>query len=372
MTVAQHIGQLAHLLGIGNGLVEGDAEIVGAQNRQIRIVGLQVLIAVTVDHRQIVVVVLLRDKASGVLAEGPDLVLKRPGIANQFGLIQHPVHHFHDLVAYLHPNADVHRAGCVSDIVFGAELFQPVRTAAARGHNGMLCNDLLVGLSVGNGDAFAYIIFQNNVGALVAEQNLHTLLQQILFDGKVQALRLLRPQVADGAVHQLQARLNGVLADLLALGVVAKTLDMLVGAEVQIDLVSVVDGLLSQILSDQGRQIAAHLIGKRQLSIGKCSRAGKAGGNVAVGLAVHTVSRFVLGAVALFHALSLLHHNDLLLAALLQHFKSGKNTGGACANHHNVCVHYLSPYLSGSCYLTDSSTACRTSDSGGTGRGSFI
>ena len=59
VAVTQHVGQLTHLLGIGDRLVEGDAEIVGAQNRQIRIVRLQVLIAMAVDHRQIVVVVLL-------------------------------------------------------------------------------------------------------------------------------------------------------------------------------------------------------------------------------------------------------------------------------------------------------------------------
>ena len=36
--------------------------------------------------------------------------------AHQLGLVQHPVHHLHDLVADLHPDADVHSAGGVGDV----------------------------------------------------------------------------------------------------------------------------------------------------------------------------------------------------------------------------------------------------------------
>ena len=37
---------------------------------------------------------------NGILAEGPDLILERPGPAHQLGLVQHAVHRLHDLVAH--------------------------------------------------------------------------------------------------------------------------------------------------------------------------------------------------------------------------------------------------------------------------------
>ncbi|MPM15871.1 hypothetical protein SDC9_62245 [bioreactor metagenome] len=235
----------------------------------------------------------------------------------------------------------------MGNIVLGAQTLQPVRTPAAGGHHGMLRQNLLLRLPVGNGNALAHVVLQNDVGALIAKQDFHPMLLQIPLDGKIQALGLLRAEVPDGAVHQLQPRLNGVLADFLALKVVAKSLDMLVRAEIQINLVGVVDCLLGQVLSHQRGKIAAHLIGKRQLSVGKGPRAGKSGGNVAIGLAVHAIARFVLGTVALFHALALLHHHNFLFTALFEHLQRGKNTGRARAHNHNVCVHRFSPYFPG-------------------------
>ena len=173
LAVGQHVGQLAHLLCVGDGLVEGDGEVVGAQDGEVRVVALQVLVGVAVHHRQVVVVVLLADEAAGVLAEGADLVLEGLGIAHQLGLVQHPVHHLHDLVADLHPDADVHGAGGVGDVVLGAELLQPVGAPAAGGHHGVLGVDLQVGLAVGDGHALADLVLQDQVAALIAEVHLH-------------------------------------------------------------------------------------------------------------------------------------------------------------------------------------------------------
>ena len=50
--------------------------------------------------------------------------------------------------------------------------------------------------------------------------------------------------------------------------------------------------------------------------------------NVAEGLAVHALVRFVLGAVAVFNGLPLFHHDDFMAtSALLDHFQSGEDTG---------------------------------------------
>ena len=131
---------------------------------------------VAVHDGEVVVVVLLAHDSAGVLAEGTDLVLEGPGIAYQLGLVQDPVYGLHDLIAHLHTDTDIHSAGGVSDVVLGAELFQPVGTPAAGGHHGVLGVDLHVHLAVGHGNALADVIFQNQVAALVAKVHLYAVL----------------------------------------------------------------------------------------------------------------------------------------------------------------------------------------------------
>ena len=122
VTRCQHIGQLAHLLRIGNGLVKGIAEIVGAQDRQVGIVRLQFLIGMAVNHRQVVVVILLGHKAARVLAEGAHLVFERLGITYELGFVENVVYLLHNLVSHLYPHAYIHRARSVGDSVFFARL----------------------------------------------------------------------------------------------------------------------------------------------------------------------------------------------------------------------------------------------------------
>ena len=136
-----------------------------------------------------------------------------------------------------------------------------------------------------------------------------------------------------------------MLADLLALLVIAETLNVLVRTEIQIDLVSVVDGLLGHLRGDEGGQVAAYLIAEGQLAVGKRTGAGEAGGDMAVGLAVDALFRLVLGAVPVFHRLSLLHHDNFLPAALFDHFQRGENAGGAGADNHNIRIHHSSCLL---------------------------
>jgi len=149
---------------------------VGAEDRQVGVVALLLLVGVAVDHRQVVVIVFLTDKAAGVLAEGADLILEGPGITHQLGLVQDPVYGLHDLIADLHTDTDIHSAGGVSDVVLRAELFQPVGTPAAGSDHGVLGVDLHVHLAVGHGNALADVIFQNQVAALVAEVHLYAVL----------------------------------------------------------------------------------------------------------------------------------------------------------------------------------------------------
>ena len=74
-------------------------------------------------------------------------------------------------------------------------------------------------------------------------------------------------QMADGAVHQLEARLDGVFADFPDLLAGVDALHMGVGAEIQIDFVGVVNQLLGKVFPDEGGQVAPHLIGQAQLAV---------------------------------------------------------------------------------------------------------
>ena len=329
MACAQHIGQLAHLLGVGDGLVEGLGKVVGHQNGKVGVRALLFLEAVAVDHRKVVVVVFLRHKAAGILAEGAHLVLPRLRVADELGLIQHLVHLFHHLIAALHTHADVHCAGLVGDVVLCAELFQPVCAAASGADDHLVRVHRQQAVAVLQQHALAAFLFQNDVLALGIEAHLHAVVRQIVLDGQIQLLRLLGAQMADGAVHQLQTRMDGVFADLLDVLTGVNALHMGVGAELQIDLIGVVDELLRKLLSDEGGQVAAHLIGQAQLAVRERARTGKAGGDGAGGAAVDAVAHFGFGAVALFHGLALFHQQHLLFAAVAQQLHSGKDAGRA-------------------------------------------
>ena len=311
----------------------------GAEDGQVGVVTFQLLVAVAVDHRQIVVVVLLADKAPGVLAEGAHLVLEGPGMPHQLRLVEDPVHRLHDLAAHLHPHADVHRARLVGDVVLGAQALQPVGPPAARGNHRMAGQNLLLPAVLAHLHPPAHVPLQNKIGTLAAEEQLHAVLQQVLFNGVVEVLGLLRAQVADGAVHQLQPRPDGPPADGLDLLRVAQALHVAVRAELQVDAVGVVDGLLGLVRTNEAGQIAPHLAAEGQLAVGEGPGPGEAGGNVAVGLAAHALARLALGTAAVLHRPALLHNENPLPAALFQHLQGCEDAGGPCADDDNVSVH---------------------------------
>lgn len=83
-----------------------------------------------VDDGEVVIIVLLRHEAAGVLTERAHLVLERGRVADELGLVQHAVDRLHDLVAHLDAHADIDRAGLVLHAVLEADLLQPVGAAA--------------------------------------------------------------------------------------------------------------------------------------------------------------------------------------------------------------------------------------------------
>ena len=104
----------------------------------------------SVYNGEIVVVILLTDKAAGVLTEGAHFVLEGTRIADEFGFVKNLVYLLHDLVAHLDAHADVDRSRVVSNVVLGAEMLEPVGAAATRRDDGMLCFHVIFDLAVGD------------------------------------------------------------------------------------------------------------------------------------------------------------------------------------------------------------------------------
>ena len=148
-----------------------------------------------------------------------------------------------------------------------------------------------------------------------------------------------RAEMADRAAHEPQSRADGARADGLDLLGLDLALDVLVRAEFEIDTVRIFDGLLRRVRADERGQIAADLVAERKLAVGEGARAGKAGRDGAVGLAVEAAFCFRLGAVAVFHGLALFDDGDLFAAAETKHFHRGEDAGRAGADNDDVCFH---------------------------------
>ena len=334
---AQHVGQLAHLLRVGDGLVERLGKIVADEDGQVGVAAFLLFKAVAVDDGEVVVVVFLRDEPAGVLAEGAHLVAPRRRVADEFALIQNLVDGLHDFVAALDPHADVDGAGLVGDVVLGAEFFQPVGAAAAGGDDDLAGGLLAHAVFAAQPHAGAHRAVQQDVLALGLKAHLDAGGEQMVLDVEVELLRLLGAEVADGAVDELQPRLDGALADVLDLGALVDALDLGVGAKFQVDAVGVVDEGLGQLLANEVGQLAADLAGQRQLAVRERPRAGKPGGDGAGRLAVDADAGLVFGAVALFDRFAFFHQQNAVGAgAFAQQLQRGKDAGRAGAYNDQV------------------------------------
>ena len=344
MTRSEHIGQLSDLLRVFDRLIERHIEVVRAKDCKIGIVGFQLLIGMSVDDGEIVVVILLTDKAAGILTEGAHLVFERLRIPDQLRLIQHRIDLFHNLVANLDAHADIDRARHVIDVVVCAGFFQPFRAAASRRHNGSRRKDFKGFLSVRNLHTEALAVLDDDIRALIAEKDIDAMAQKILFDGIIEVLRLFRSEMADRAVHKLEPRLNRTLADILFRLIVGDALHVLVRTELQIDFIRIINRSLHDVLPDKSRQVAAHLIAERKLAVGKRARAGKTRRDMAVRLAAHAPLCFFLRAVTVFNRTPLFDDRNFLPASLSDHFNRGKNPRRTCADDDNIRFHVSLPY----------------------------
>ena len=284
------------------------------------------------------VVIFLAHKAAGILAEGAHLVFEGAGIADELGFIEHLVDQLHDLAAHLDAHADVHGAGLMGDAVLGANFFQPVCAAPSRGDDGVLRAQFPLARRARQQDAHAARALDEQVAALVAKEDFHAGVEQVVLDVFINLLGALGAQMPDGAVDQLEAGANGALADFFELLPLGNAFHLLVGAKLEVNGVGIINGLLCQRLANQGGQVSPHFAGERELAVGKGTGPRKAGGDVTIGLAVDAAPRDCLGAVAVLHCLPFFHNGDVPAAAVAQQLNGRENSGRAGADDDDVVV----------------------------------
>ena len=309
------------------------------QNGQIGIFTFQILVAVPVHNRQIVVIILLRHKSARILAESTDFVLPWSWITDQLPFIENFIDHFHNLISALYPDTDVHGTRPVGNPVLFAHLFQPVRTAAAGSNHNLSGRQLLPAFLCDNAYAGAHVLFQNDILTLCSEQHLNTFVCQIILNVQIEFLRLLCSQMADRTVDQTQPCPDGTPADLVDLLSFIDAFHMLICPELQIDSVCVVDQLLCKLFPDQRRKLSAHFTGKAQLSVRKSACTGKTRCNHTVRLTVHAFSGLCLRTMPLIHRLSLFDHQDLLPGIFPDQFQRRKDSRRPCPDDNNVILH---------------------------------
>ena len=143
--------------------------------------------------------------------------------------------------------------------------------------------------------------------------------------------------MADGAVHELEARANGAAANLRNLVGVAEALDVRVGAKVEIHLVDAVDGVLRKLMADELGQVAAHLARERELAVREGAGAREARGDAAR-LAVDAVAHLGLGAAALLDGQSLLDDGDGARVSLADKAQRSEDAGRTSADNRDIRV----------------------------------
>ena len=147
------------------------------------------------------------------------------------------------------------------DVVLDADLLEPVGAAASGRHNYVGAEEfVLAAVGVDRADAGADFVFDDEVGAVHAEEYFDAVRDEIFLYRVVDMLRFLSAEVADGTVDESETSLYRALAYLFDERVVRDALDVLVRAELEIDGVSVVYEILRSLPADKLRELAADLI----------------------------------------------------------------------------------------------------------------
>lgn len=342
---AEHIGEFAYLDCVFDRLLERLGEGVRTKDCEVGVLALELLITVSVDDGEVVVVILLGDESAGVLAENADFVFERRGIADEFAFVKDGVDFLHNLVADFHSDADIDDAGSVCDIMFRADFFEPFRSSSAGSDDGFFGVNLFSDAVHGYVCAFAFVVFEDNVVAFRTEENIHAVRDEILLDVVVDLLRLFGAHMTNGTIHEFKSRFDCLFADFFHLIFVAQAFDMLVRAEFEIDFIRIVDEFLCKILSDEFGKRTAYFVGQGKFAVRKRARTRKTGGYMAIGFAVHAFARLRFGATSVLDRLTLFKDDDFFIRTALDEFKSGENARRTCADYAYVVFFHIAPLM---------------------------
>ena len=115
--------------------------------------------------------------------------------------------------------------------------------------------------------ALADVALHYEVPAFGIKEHLDAVVHEVVLYAEVYVVRLLGTHVPYRAIHKFEARLNRTGADLADFLFVADTLYVLVGAELEVDLIRIVYRLLRQALANERGQVSANFAGQRQLAV---------------------------------------------------------------------------------------------------------
>ena len=155
----------------------------------------------------------------------------------------------------------------MGDIVLGTELLKPVGASSSRSNYDIVGIESILLAALFNNDTCADAVVYNKVLTFKTKKQFNAVITQIVLNSEIDILRLFGAEVTDRTIDKLQTCLNSILSYLFNLFLVADALDLIVCAEVKIYLIGIIYSLLSEVLSDKGRQISANLIGKGKLSV---------------------------------------------------------------------------------------------------------
>ena len=132
--------------------------------------------------------------------------------------------------------------------------------------------------------------------------------------------------MANGTVDQAKTGTDGPFANIFNGIGIADAFNVRIGTEFQIDFITILNGALCQILTDEFGQITADFTASGELAVRKSTGARKAGCDVAVRFAVHANLGFALGTVTFFNSGSFFNHHDSFADVLPNQFQRRKNT----------------------------------------------
>ncbi len=342
---AEHICEFAYLDCVFDRLLERLGKGVRTKDCKVGVLAFEFLITMSVDDGEVVVVILLRDESAGVLAEYANFVFERCGIADEFAFVKNGVDFLHNLVADFHPDSDIDDAGSVCDIMLRTDFFEPFRSPSTGSDDGFFGVHFFSDAVDGYVCAFATVVFEDNVVAFRAKENIHAVRDEILLDVVIDLLRLFGAHMANGAIHEFKSRFNCLFADFLDLLFVAQAFDMLVRAEFEIDIIRIVDEFLRKILSDEFGKRTAYFVGQGKFAVRKRASTRKSGGDMAIGFAIHAFASLRFGATSVLDRLTLFKDNDFFIGTALDKFESGENARRTCADYTYVVFFHIAPLM---------------------------